>query len=424
MLSSSEVKTKYLTLNPKQDKFIFSESDAVCIKGTWGCGKSLAGLLAANKECEEIPNNLYLIIRKEWVDLRDSTLRDWNDLLGRPIVNNEVKYGNGSILMFRHGDDINALKNANLGGALMVQAEEMTDEDFWFLRGRLRRKEGTRQLRLECNYDGHNWIYKMFNQKKIGELIETNTFDNRANLPEDYIPNLQKLPERLQRIHLYGSDEETEGLVFDEFRQEKHWIDPFPIPDGWDRIVSLDHGATNPTAVLWGAIDYDGTIFIYDEHYEAGKLISHHATEIKRRDNRKVTTWICDPSCHNKTIQRTNGWFSVMDEYRDQGLYFRGGDNTKLAGLNRVNQFFKDGKIKVFKNCENFKDEIDGYKWARIRPGQEKNEPDDVVKRNDHCMDALRYLIMSRPHQSLKSEPRSTDPARPLAIELLEEGIG
>ena len=65
------------------------------------------------------------------VDLRDSTLHDWKDWIGRPINGEKnVIYPNGSILMFRHGDDLDALKNINLGGCLMVQAEEMDEDDF------------------------------------------------------------------------------------------------------------------------------------------------------------------------------------------------------------------------------------------------------------------------------------------------------
>lgn len=384
-------------LNKKQDDYIFAQEEYVCLKGTWGCGKSLASLIAANKECEEIANNLYLIIRKEYVDLRDSTMKDWEHIIGRRIIGNDARYENGSIVMFRHGDDINALKNANLGGALMVQAEEMTEEDFWFLKGRLRRKEGTRRLRVECNYDGRNWIYQLFNEKKIGKLILTNTFDNEKNLPPDYIPALMKMPKKIQERHLYGSDADMEGAVWDEFSESKNFVNPFEIPKEWQRVVALDHGATNPTAVLWGAIDQDENIYIYDEHYEAGRLISYHAAEIKKRDNSMVKDWLIDPSCASKTNQRNGRIFSIIDEYIDEEIVFRPANNSVLAGINRVNEFFKGGQLKIFKNCVKLKGEIDGYKWRRLKHTTEKNEPDEPVKKNDHACDALRYLIMSRP---------------------------
>lgn len=362
----------------------------------------MAGLLAANKECEEIPNNLYLVMRREYPDLRDSTLRDWDRWVGRPVNGDrDVKYANGSTLMFRHGNDINSLKNTTLGGALMVQAEEMTEDDFWFLKGRLSRKEGTCQLRLDCNYDGHNWIYRLFNVEKIGTLITTNTFDNEANLPPDYIPGLKLLPKRLQERYLYGSDADMEGRIWDEFSLDKNVRDPFYIPSGWDRNVVLDHGFTNPTAVLWAAIDWDGNIFIYDEHYKAGKSISYHAEQIKKRDNAEVKRWFIDPSCSARTQQKKLEagiveLHSIIDEYRDYGLRFEPADNALLAGINRVNEYFKSGKLIIFKNCINTIREVENWKWKKIKPGVDTNEPEEPINKDDHTCADLRYLLMSR----------------------------
>lgn len=363
-------------------------------------------MFAANKECEEIPNNLYLITRKEWVDLRDSTINDWNQFINRPIVNGNVKYPNGSILMFRHGNDLNALKNSNLGGALMVQAEEESEETFWFINGRLRRKQGTRRLRLECNYDGHNWIYKLFNIQKIGALITTNTFDNAENLPPDYIENLKKLPKKLQERHLYGSDADMEGVVWDEF-SEAQIIDPFDVSQ-FAKIFILDHGVTNPTAGLWLAVDYDGNVYAFDEHYEKEKPVSYHAEEIKKRDNAKVEDWLADPAIFAKTQSRNGQIYSIADEYLDCGITFRPADNNVLGGINRVNEYFKRKQLFIFKNCVNLIDEVRGYKWQRLKAGQHKNEPDKPVKLKDHLCDCLRYGIMSRPALSERQEKKST----------------
>lgn len=383
------------TLNYKQDKFIFASDQYVCIKGTWGCGKSLAGLYAADKECRENPNNLFLIIRKEWVDLRDSTIHDWMTEIGRPLDGDKnVKYDNGSVLMFRHGEDINSLKNVNLGGALMIQAEEMCEDDFWFLSGRLRRKEGTRQLRLECNYDGHNYIYKLFNEQKVGTLITTNTFDNEANLPSDYIPKLKKLPKKLQERHLYGSDADMEGAVWDEFSRGKNIIDPMYIPVQWKQTIALDHGFTNPTAVLWMAVDWDGSIICYDEHYEAGKVVSYHAEQIKAR---KVidARMVADPSIFSRTQTTKNELHSIADEYNSYGVSLQPADNTLLAGINKVNEAFKNGKLKITKNCVNTIREVENWKWRKLKPGVYKNEPDEPIDKDDHTCDALRYGVMA-----------------------------
>lgn len=391
------------TLNYPQSKFVLSKHKYPCIKGTWGCGKSLATLLAADKECTEHPGNLYPVVRKEYVDLKNSTMKDWDEWIGKPIVGNEVRYKNGSTLLFIHGDDLNSFKNANFGGAAFVQAEEMTEDDFWFMNGRLRRDKGTRQLRLECNYDGHNWIYRMGNVQKMFDLITTNTFDNEKHLPPDYIPSLMKLPKRLQERHLYGSDADMEGLVWDEYSESRHVIAPFEIPSGWDVVIGLDYGQTNPTAVLWAAIDYDGKIYIYDEHYEAGKVVSYHSEQIKKRNNSRVKEWLIDESCAAKNREKNGRPSSIIEEYQDNGLFFVPASNS-LAGLNTVNEYFKADRLFIFKNCVNTIEEVGQYKWQKIKPGQIKNQPEQPLKFKDHACNVIKYIVASRPEIPIETK--------------------
>lgn len=405
------------TLLYKQDKFIYSEAKFPAIVGTWGCGKSLAGLYAADKECLENPGTLYLIIRKEFVDLRDSTMQDWSSMIGRPWNGDKnVTYSNGSVLMFRHGKDIDSLKNTNLGGALIIQAEEMTEEEFWFIVGRLRRKQGTLKLRIEANYNGHNWIYKLWKKKDINippgssltladfDLIETNTLDNRANLPESYIASLEALPERLKRRHYLGSWDEAQGLVYDEYSENRHDIKPIIIPEDWEQGFIVDHGFTNPTAVLWYAIDYDGNIYLWSEHYEREKGVSYHANEIKKRG---LYSGYCDPALFSKNQSRGDYIYSIADEYRDFGINLISAQRSaEAASIARVNEMFKAGKIRVFNTLRNFKDEIANWKWRVSNARIATNSPEEPEDKDNHLMDCLKYLIASRFGAPVKEEPK------------------
>lgn len=416
------MQTETTALLYPQDKFIFSKAKFPAIVGTWGCGKSLAGLYAANLECENNPGSLYLIIRKEFVDLRDSTMQDWTTSIGRPWDGNKnVNYDNGSVLMFRHGSDIDSLKNTNLSGALFIQAEEMTEEEFWFVVGRLRRKEGSLQLRLEANYNGHNWIYKLWKKKDIKvplgssitaedfHLIETNTLDNKENLPPEYIASLEMLPEKLKRRHFYGSWDEAQGLVYDEFSENKHVVDPIYIPDSWEKGFVLDHGFTNPTAVLWYAIDWDGNIWLYDEHYEREKPPSYHSEQIKKR---KLISGLCDPSVFAKTQSRgiSSELFSIADEYRDFGINLRPAlRGSDASGIARVNEFFKAGKIRVFSTLKNFIEEINNWKYRTSNARIVTNASEAPEDKDNHLMDDLKYLVVSRFGSAVMKKPIPQD---------------
>lgn len=432
-----DLESKPISLLPKQDAYIFSEAKFPCIVGTWGCGKSLASLIAANLDCENYPDNLFLIIRKEFVDLRDSTMQDWKNEIGRAWDGDKnVWYDNGSCLMFRHGSDIDSLKNTNLGGALIIQAEEMTEQEFWFIVGRLRRKSGSLKVRIEANYNGHNWIYKIWKKRDIEfpigstlspsdfHLIETNTLDNKDNLPAPYIASLEMLPEKLKRRNFYGSWDEAQGLVYDEFSENKHVIDSIEIPTGWERGFVLDHGFTNPTAVLWYAIDYDGNVVLYDEHYEREKPPSHHAEQILKRGLRKG---YCDPSIFAKTQSPKNiggEIFAIADEYRDFGVSLipsvRGSD---ASGIARVNEFFKAGKIKIVgPKMPNFIEEINNWKYRVSNTRLAINAPEEPEDKNNHLMDCIKYLISSRFSAPTVQKPKANPQTSSFILDKIIEG--
>ena len=70
-----------------------------------------------------------------------------------------------------------------------------------------------------------------------------------------------------------------------------------------------------------------------------------------------------------------------------------------FSGIARVKSYLCRGNgvgdIFIFSNCVNMIEEFRGYVWGG---------GDTPVKRDDHCMDELRYYIMSRPEPAKKEE--------------------
>jgi hypothetical protein len=147
------------------------------------------------------------MVRKEFTDLKDSTLVDFETYTGRKVGSDKnVKFANGSTLMFRHGGEINVLKNINLTAFGIEQAEEFeTEETFTYLRDRLRRNNVTfHQGLIIANTNGHNWIWKLWKLSDDPDyhLVEATTFDNEDNLPADFIADLKKM--ETQAPHHYN----------------------------------------------------------------------------------------------------------------------------------------------------------------------------------------------------------------------------
>jgi len=211
-----------LQIHPKtfQEAFLKTDARFPAFVAGWGTGKTLFGILRGLR-LSSIPNNLGLVVRKEFTDLRDSTIKDFEDYTAQKVDSDKnVLLPNGSVIMFRHGKELNVLKNINLGWFLIEQAEEFdTDEQFHFLRGRLRRaKVVFHSGMVIANVKGHNWIWRLWKANRPSdeyELFEANTFDNAENLPETYLNDLRAMekesPNHYKRFVLNSWDELEEG---------------------------------------------------------------------------------------------------------------------------------------------------------------------------------------------------------------------
>lgn len=402
---ATEMITRY-KLKPQQDKFIYGKEQFQGYIGGIATGKSFSLIMRCLRMAEVYPNNLGVIIRKTFRDLQDSTMKDFTAYTGVPIrgERQEVKFPNGSEILFRHGSSSDLqgiLRNINLGFFAIEQYEEFEDDSVWnFLCMRLRRNVDYRSGFFIANANGHNHIYNRFIKDGCDlsncNIEQADTYAFHDVLPEDFIPNLEKnLPKKLFRRYVLNSHEEAEGLVYDEFSEKLHTVESFMIPDIWKSGFVLDHGYRNPTGVLFYAIDFDGTIYLTDEHYEREKPISHHAECIKRKTDSH--SGICDPSMVARTQQRGSEVFSLIDEYKDAGIQLSPAVRSKEdASIARVNEFFKSGKIKVFKNCTNAIHEFNNWKWKSPRPGSSENLKEQPEDKDNHLCDGLKYLVASR----------------------------
>lgn len=198
-IPQTEAETKTIIAQPYQKDFFDSPVLHPAMISAWATGKTMMGILLGMELSEESPNNLGLICRKEYTDLKDSTLRDFEKYTGLRVgkQSKDVTLPNGSVIMFRHGDELNLLKNTNLGWWLMEQAEEFeTDEQFMFLKGRLRRNEAKRLKGIVIgNTAGHNWIWKYWKSAPTPDyfLAEATTFDNQINQRPEFIKQLDDI---------------------------------------------------------------------------------------------------------------------------------------------------------------------------------------------------------------------------------------
>lgn len=202
-----------LEVTPSQGKFLESKKKFPCYKAAVGTGKTYMLLLAVMSYCKRYPGTTALIVRKEFTDLHDSTIRDFERYFPMKVGSDKnCDLPNGSKVMFRHAAEIEVLKNINLGIAGIEQAEEFEDDtQFQFIRDRLRQENGAdiRPLYVIANANGHNWVYETWiggaHKEEIDyetgqfhytkgeyECVTANTFSNAHNLPPDFIEDCKR----------------------------------------------------------------------------------------------------------------------------------------------------------------------------------------------------------------------------------------
>lgn len=202
-----------LKLNEHQALFFDASEQYVGLFGGVGNGKTFSGCLRIIELASREANNLCLVGRLTYPELRDSTKEVFMDVLNRLYhtsmyshnkAENSITLANKSTIIFRHLDNNAALLGPNLGAFYIDQAEEVDEDAFLTLQSRLRRP-GIKNLKglITGNPQGHNWVYYKFGMNESDgsdnyaylnnyRMITAATGANAHNLPPNYISQLKE----------------------------------------------------------------------------------------------------------------------------------------------------------------------------------------------------------------------------------------
>src|SRR5262245_35877102 len=183
-------------------------------------------------------------------------------------------------------DDPAKLENFNLGFFWIDQAEEVEEDIFLKFHGRLRQLGAPREGILTWNPAGHNYLWRRFIDPNRSEVfkkqyaaVEATTYDN-PNLPDDYLEQFAGLPEAWIQRFVWGSHEVFVGQIFTDWNPEVHIVQPFKIPDNWQRVGCIDPGIRHEGAVSWVARDPAGNCYYYREILQPGQDVTWWANQI------------------------------------------------------------------------------------------------------------------------------------------------
>ena len=231
-----------VTFTDFQSDFLHSRARFPAMVAAWGTGKTMTALAKGCALSAKYPNNLGLVLRKNFTDLKDSTMADFELYTGKKVKvqSKSFTFSNGSKIIFHHADELSGVvQNINLGWFFIEQAEEFdNDEVFEKLGGRLRRQGCFRQGFIISNANGHNWIWRKWinegSEKYMCSLpynpptniegieydgyasvVQATTYDNALNLPPDFLASLDvkknTAPSHYRRFVLNSHEDVDDG---------------------------------------------------------------------------------------------------------------------------------------------------------------------------------------------------------------------
>jgi phage terminase large subunit-like protein len=254
------------------------------------------------------------------------------------------------------------------------------------------------------NYLGDDVNHPM-GEVSPGRYLIRATWDDTPHLTEEAKDAL------INSIPPYQRDARTKGIPtlgsgsIYPVSETQVFIDPFPIPKHWKRCAGMDVGWKR-TAAVWGAIDPEtGITYVYGEHYLAEQPPAVHASAIK-----SFGDWIpiaIDPASRGRTQDEGR---RLIDLYKEQGLNLHKADNAVEGRLFEIYQALLEGRLRIFNTCTNLLKEYRLYR---------RDEKGNVVKKDDHAMDALRYLWSTGRGLACVQTTINTNPLAGIAVQPL-----
>lgn len=433
-----------------QELFHTATEDDVLYGGAAGGGKTAAICAEALRACARYPGIRVLIIRRSYDELAESIYPefqrfDWGAALGGHWnkTEKEISFPNRSLIRLRYMENLDDASRRQGGAYQLVFVDERTllspgIVDVISLE-RLRSAHGVPVIgmRSTSNPGGpsHGEVRERYVEptehgRKVVQndsgltvrFIPARATDNPF-LDAAYYRRLDAIPDPARRAAMRDGDwGQFAGQIFQQYRWDRHTLEPVTLPAGLRRFNGIDWGYAAPWAVLWAAVDEDGRVWVYREIYETRVGEAEQARRIlaaEADDEHVLVRWADD------AIWATRGDAKpIADVYGENGVHLTPagkGPGSRVAGWQRWHSYLAEApacphhralgwatcpNIHIFRTCPKLIHELENLPYARTG-----NVEDSDPAAKDHAMDAGRYLLINLgggPQFPIPDEPASS----------------
>jgi len=367
------------------------------------------------------------------------------------------RYSNGSFVAVGGMDKPMKIMSSEYDVVVVIEATELTLNDIEMVTTRLRNGViSFQQLLMDCNpQKPTHWLKKRCDEGQTLMLHSRHEDNPRiaqadgtlTQYGRDYLAVLDQLTgARKQRLR-YGKWAAAEGIIYEGWDPAIHLSDRAPRKGTSNftdhtRYWVIDFGFTNPFVWQQWAVDPDGRLLLEIEIYHTQRFVERHVEDILReviykeswkemeaewnklpddfRNTQSRTAWIanrarwkypkprriiCDHDAEDRaTFERHSGRGTVAADKRVSVGIEAVAKRLKVAGdgrprleISRAALVERDQSLadRGLPTCT--AEEWDGYSWKpkpNTASAEQKPEPDEPIKANDHGMDTTRYVVM------------------------------
>jgi phage terminase large subunit len=196
----------------------------------------------------------------------------------------------------------------------------------------------------------------------------------------------------------------AEGQVYDDWNEQLNLVDPFPVPEDWRTVWTVDFGFSNSFVWQQWRIDGDGRAYLTHEIARRQRLVEDHARDIlelmQANGWKRPEAIVCDHDSEDRaTLERHLKMATIPARKAvtrgvqlTQARVRPAGDGKPRLIVFRDATLRTDPLAATDKRPRGFAAEIGGYVWAMER-GADGIPKEAPLKLNDHSMDAGRYLV-------------------------------
>lgn len=189
------------------------------------------------------------------------------------------------------------------------------------------------------------------------------------------------------------------GLIYPEFERcvaPEPWNAEFVR--GLDVVVGIDPGIRN-AGIVWVGFDSENVAHVFDALLLQDATPHVYAQQIRDRNERwglSDVSYVVDPAARSRG--QTNAE-TVMTALAKERVYANAGQNDVQAGIGQLRTRMAHKRFLVSPERSpgllGLRDEADEYAAKEPEEGRDDSHM-EVVKSNDHRLDALRYAVMER----------------------------